>query len=181
MTQHEITAGLRKIGLKKGDHVLLHSSLASLGQVTGGAVVVAQAFRTVLGPAGTLLVPTFGGDSLGVITKVVREDPRAVHSIHPMAAVAAIGGAAESLCREHWKAELAHGSDTPYTRLAEIGGYVCLLGVDQDRNTTLHTVEELLRLPYLKTTPHRTFATPDGDVTRSWPFFPRSAPGFYRS
>ena len=34
---------------------------------------------------------------------------------------------------------------TPYYRIAEKGGYVCLLGVDQDRNTTLHTAEALLR------------------------------------
>jgi hypothetical protein len=44
--------------------------------------------------------------------------------------------------------------------------------VDQDRNTTLHTAEELLRLPYLTPTPEKTFETPEGTVTRSWPFFP---------
>ncbi|MDD3119679.1 MAG: AAC(3) family N-acetyltransferase, partial [Victivallales bacterium] len=31
-----------------------------------------------------------------------------------------------------------------------LNGYVCLLGVDQDRNTTLHSVEALLELPYLR-------------------------------
>ena len=56
------------------------------------------------------------------------------------------------LCRDHWKAEPAHGQDTPYLRLAELGGYVCLLGVDQDRNTMLHAAEEWLRLPYLRPT-----------------------------
>jgi len=85
--------------------------------------------------------------------------------------VAAIGRDAEELCKDHWKAETAHAHGTPYYRIAEKGGYVCLLGVDQDRNTTLHTAEALLRLPYL-TTETRTFGTPEGNVTRSWPFFP---------
>ena len=86
--------------------------------------------------------------------------------------MAAIGRHATEICRDHWKAELAHAEGTPYVRISELGGYVCLLGVDQDRNTTLHTVEELLRLPYLKRTKEATFDTPEGKVTRSWPFFP---------
>ena len=32
------------------------------------------------------------------------------------------------------------------SRLAEAGGYTCLLGVDQDHSTLLHTAEEILRL-----------------------------------
>ncbi|MCK5802816.1 MAG: AAC(3) family N-acetyltransferase [Lentisphaeria bacterium] len=170
VTRENIELGLKDLGLDAGDMVLLHSSLASLGHVEGGADAVVDAFLSVLGPTGTLVVPTFG--ALGVITEVVRNRPDAVCSIHPKARVAAIGPAAERLCRDHWKAELAHGEDTPYVRIADEGGYVCLLGVDQDRNTTLHTVEELLRLPYLKETSEVTFETPEGQVTKSWPFFP---------
>lgn len=129
-----------------------------------------DAFLNVLGEGGTLVVPTFG--SLGIITDTVKNRPNAVKSIHPLACVAAIGKYAEEICRDHWKAELAHAEDTPYLRIAQLGGYVCLLGVDQDRNTTLHTVEELLRLPYLRKTAESTFDTPEGKVTKSWPFFP---------
>ena len=170
MTRNEIEAGLKALGLKGGDHLLLHSSLSSLGHVEGGADAVIDAFLAVLGESGTLVVPTFG--HLGIITDLLRERPNAVSSIHPKASVAAIGNRAEEICRDHWKAEMAHTEDTPYTRLANLGGYVCLLGVDQDRSTTLHTVESLLRLPYLKPTAEATFDTPEGKVTRSWPFFP---------
>lgn len=135
----------------------------------GGAQTVVDAFLDVLGDTGTLVVPTFG--SLGIITGVVKNHPKAVQSIHPYASVAAIGGKAEDICRDHWKAETAHADNTPYVRIAELGGYVCLLGVDQDRNTTLHTVEELLQLPYLKTK-KGAFLTSEGEVTREWKFFP---------
>ncbi|MBN2308539.1 MAG: AAC(3) family N-acetyltransferase [Candidatus Hydrogenedentes bacterium] len=169
MTQREIEAGLRELGLGAGDIVLLHSSLRSFGRVDGGARTVVDAFLAVLGPEGTLVVPTFG--ALGVITEVVREDPRAVRSVHPLASVAAIGADAAALCADHWKAATAHGEGTPYTRIAERGGYVCLAGVDQDRNTTLHTAEALLGLPYLsdKTA---TFETGEGERTATWRFFP---------
>jgi aminoglycoside 3-N-acetyltransferase len=170
LTREQIESALKRIGLGEGDIVLLHSSLASLGRVEGGADTVIQAFLNVLGHEGTLVVPTFG--ALGTITEIVRQRPDAVRSLHPKASVAALGAAAEAICRDHWKAETAHGADTPYQRIADMGGYVCLLGVDQDRNTTLHTVEELLRLPYLAPTPELTFDTPQGPVTKTWPLFP---------
>jgi len=169
-TADRLAADFRKLGLARGDRVLLHSSLASLGRVAGGAPTVVQALLDTLGPDGTLAVPAFG--NLGVIPQALQERPDAVTSIHPLAAVAAVGRDAEALCRDHWKAELAHGDNTPYTRLAALNGWVLLLGVDQDRNTTLHTAEALLRLPYLTRTAEKTFDTPEGPVTRAWPFFP---------
>ncbi len=170
ITKTDIAAGLRELGLKQGDIVLLHSSLASLGKVKGGAEAVVESFLTVLGDTGTLVAPVFE-PGLGVISEAINNHPRAVRSIHPLACVAAIGKDAEELCRDHWKAETAHTHGTPYMRIADKGGYVCLLGVDQDRSTTLHTAEALLRLPYL-TTETRTFPTPEGETTKSWAFFP---------
>lgn len=170
VTKEIIATDLRALGLKVGDTVILHSSLASLGKVAGGAETVVKAFFDVLGKSGTLVVPTFG--ALGILTDTVKKWPGAVQSIHPLASVAAVGAHAAEICEDHWKADLAHGENTPYTRIADLGGYICLLGVDQDRNTTLHTVEELLRLPYLKTSEEKTFHTPDGEVTKKWPFFP---------
>ena len=165
-----IAAGLRSVGLDAGNIVLLHSSLASFGHVDGGADAVVDAFLDVLGESGTLLVPVFG--ALGIITEVVRNRPDAVCSVHPRAAAAAIGGDAEALCSDHWKAETAHGADTPYMRLYEKNGFICLLGVDQDRSTFLHSIEAMLRLPYLTSTAEFTFDSPEGEVTKSWKFFP---------
>lgn len=170
LTRNEISTELTALGLCRGDIVLLHSSLSSLGFVDGGADALIDAFLSVLGPEGTLVVPTFG--ALGIVTERLRVRPEAVESCHPKARVAALGKDARELCADHWKADTAHGHGTPYTRIAEKGGYVCLLGVDQDRNTTLHTVEALLELPYLNTTPEVTFETPEGTVTRSWKYFP---------
>lgn len=115
-------------------------------------------------------MPIFG--ALGVLTEVFRNRPEAVHSPCPVGTVAAIGADAEALCKDHWKASTAHGKDTPFTRLADMGGYVCLMGVDQDRNTSLHSVEALLELPYLCDTT-RTFTTPDGEtVTKTFKYYP---------
>ena len=170
MDRKTIAEGLRSLGLKKGSIVLLHSSFLSLGQVKKGPPEVIKAFLDVLGDKGTLMVPAFG--QLGVLVEEVKKLPGAVISSCPLGTVAACGPDAGELCADHWKADTAHGKDTPYTRLADKGGSICLLGVDQDRNTSLHSVEALLKLPYLSTV-SRTFQTSEGkEVTKEYHFFP---------
>ena len=170
LNKNDIAQGLRDLGLDNGDIVLLHSSLVSLGQVNGGPAAVIDAFLDVIGEEGTLLVPVFG--ALGILTEEVKQRDNVVISPCPVGTLAAIGKDAQEICRDHWKAETAHGHDTPYTRIAERDGYICLLGVDQDRNTTLHSIEALLELPYMNTAT-RTFKTPDGEeITKSWKFYP---------
>jgi aminoglycoside 3-N-acetyltransferase len=169
MDKNYIKEELVRCGLRNGDKVLLHSSLSSMGHVEGGAEAVVDAFLDVLGPEGTLVVPVFG--ALGILTDNVKNRPEAVISDCPKGTVAAIGADAEFICKDHWKAETAHGHGTPYLKLAELGGYICLLGVDQDRNTTLHSVEALLELPYLNTTTG-IVETPDGPIEKSWKYYP---------
>ena len=169
MNKDEIKQGFRALGLKKGDIVLLHSSLASMGNVEGGAETVIDALLETLGKTGTLVVPVFG--KLGVLTEAVKGRPDAVVSDCPKGTVAAIGADAQKICVDHWKADTAHGENTPYLKIARLGGYVCLLGVDQDRNTTMHSAEALLRLPYLSPTSGEV-QTPQGIVQKTWQYYP---------
>jgi aminoglycoside 3-N-acetyltransferase len=57
-TRASLAADLTTLGLAEGDTVLVHASLRAVGWVPGGPVAVAQALLDVLGPAGTLVVPT---------------------------------------------------------------------------------------------------------------------------
>lgn len=61
-TRDSLASDLRALGLDAGTTVLVHSSLSALGWVAGGAVAVVRALLDVLGPAGTLVVPTQSGD-----------------------------------------------------------------------------------------------------------------------
>ena len=170
MTKQEIISGLQALGLKKGDLVLLHSSLYSLGHVEGGPEAVIDAFLETVGTEGTLMVPVFG--NLGILTSTLQNRPGAITSPCPVGTVAALGKDAEELCRDHWKPESCHGEGTPFKRLADKGGYVCLMGVDQDRNTSLHGIEAELRLAYLGSTT-REYTTPEGDtINKTWTYYP---------
>ena len=61
-TVQSLTADLSTLGVTPGMTLLVHSSLSSLGWVCGGAVGVILALESVLGPAGTLIMPTHSGE-----------------------------------------------------------------------------------------------------------------------
>jgi aminoglycoside 3-N-acetyltransferase len=57
-TRDTLAADLSALSVRRGDVLLVHSSLRSLGWVCGGAVAVVQALLDVLGSGGTLVAPT---------------------------------------------------------------------------------------------------------------------------
>ncbi|MEP6697984.1 MAG: AAC(3) family N-acetyltransferase [Pseudonocardiales bacterium] len=57
-TVNSLSADLRALGVESGGVVLLHSSARSVGFVAGGTQAIVQAVLDVLGPDGTLVVPT---------------------------------------------------------------------------------------------------------------------------
>ncbi|AXB41808.1 aminoglycoside N(3)-acetyltransferase [Amycolatopsis albispora] len=62
-TRDSLVPDLRAAGVGAGQTLLVHASLRSLGWVNGGAVTVVEALLEVLGPDGTLVVPTMTGDN----------------------------------------------------------------------------------------------------------------------
>jgi len=161
-----IVHGLRALGLAPGDVVLVHSSLSSLGYVEGGAEAVIDALLGAVGPEGTVLVPTLTGSEgldadhppvydpdetpcwTGRIPEAFRQRPDAVRSLHPTHSVAALGPRAHELTAGHEHSLTPCGPDSPYGRLARLGGYILLLGVGHEVNTTFHLVEEIVGVPY---------------------------------
>ena len=183
LTKKDILQGLKKLGLKRGDHILVHTALGSFGKVEGSAETIIDALLETVGAEGTVMMPTFGPPSeifdvkksetnLGTVAKVFWKRKGAVRSRHPLAAVAVIGEKAKWLAAGHESEILAHGENTPYVRLAEIGGKILLLGVDQDRSTFLHVAEVLTNQPYLRAS-EGAYVDKSGKVQKkSWPFFP---------
>jgi aminoglycoside 3-N-acetyltransferase len=166
VTQQDIVRGLRALGLEPGDSVLVHSSLSSLGYVEGGAEAVIDALIEAVGTEGTVLVPTLTGSEAlnaenppvydpaatpcwtGRIPEAFCLRPQAVRSLHPTHSVAAIGARARELTAGHEHSVTPCGPDSPYGRLAQIGGYILLLGVTHHSNTSFHLVEEIAGVPY---------------------------------
>ncbi|MDJ0952260.1 MAG: AAC(3) family N-acetyltransferase [Acidimicrobiia bacterium] len=58
VTAKRLLADLDDVGLADGSVVIVHCSLAAIGRVPGGEQTVALALRRVIGPHGTIVVPT---------------------------------------------------------------------------------------------------------------------------
>ena len=166
--QPDIEAGLRQAGVEPGATVLVHSSLSRMGHVDGGAPTVLAAFRAVLGPEGTLAMPTLcqkdkerrfetwdiarSPSDVGLITETLRRMPDSVRSDHPTHSVAAIGPRAVELTRDHATAggrpspwgPAAFGHGSPWEKLHGWNARLVFLGVTLSCNTTCHYVQALL-------------------------------------
>ncbi|TJY41038.1 AAC(3) family N-acetyltransferase [Cohnella pontilimi] len=167
VSKETILHDLRQLGVQSGMELLVHSSLSRIGYVEGGADTVIDALLKAVDPAeGTLLVPTLTGTSAdsaeqppffdvkasqcwtGVIPETMRLREDAVRSLSPTHSVAAIGRNAFDLTRGHEDCWTTCGFGSPYYRLCRRRGAILLLGVTLESNTTFHTVEEVVGVPY---------------------------------
>lgn len=174
-TRDSLARDLRGLGLRSGMTVLVHSSIKSLGWVSGGPVAVIQALLDVLGQDGTLVMPAHTGDNsdparwenppvpvawqqiirdtwpafdphisptrgMGVIAELFRTWPGTLRSSHPVASFAANGTHATTVVEGH-SLENSLGEASPLARVYDLGGFVLLLGVGYDRNTSFHLAE----------------------------------------
>jgi len=162
ITKVDLINGLKKLGLKEGDIVLVHSSLTSLGYVEGGADTVIDALIEIVGEKGTVLMPAYPtkgyeGDwttntlfdpkndpsQTGRITEVFRLRKEALRSLHPTHSVAAIGSQADYLIKEHEKSQTRCGKNSPFYKLIGLDGYILALGSRFGQITSFHVIEDL--------------------------------------
>ena len=167
VTREDVAFGAYLAGIREGDIVLMHSALSSVGNVEGGADAIIDGLMDVIGENGALAVSTLTHyypkgprydkettpTNVGIIAETLRQRPGAARSLNPTHSIAAIGGRAEELCADHEKCATVCGEGSPYTKLRDLGGKVALLGVDMNRNTTLHSLEDLEDCSYLETRP----------------------------
>ena len=155
ISREDIHKGLIKLGLKKGSVVLVHSSLSKFGYVEGGADTVVDALIETVGEKGTIAVPGFsfslGKDGsvfdvkntpseMGKISETLRKKRGTYRSHHLTHSVVALGYKAKELTETH--SITPCGRESPFRKLIDWGGYILLLGVDQNLNTIFHAIEE---------------------------------------
>jgi aminoglycoside N3'-acetyltransferase len=156
-TRADIEAGLRRLGLRPGDIVEVHSSLSRFGHVQGGAGTVVDALMAVVGREGTLVMSAFpvskslpvsdeeramgiraivrlfgeeytGPTGMGVIADEFRSRPDTV-----------LGRGIHRVCA--WGHEAPVYAARGYDYLRERDGYALLLGVDIHCCSSMHGAE----------------------------------------
>ena len=162
ITKQDILFSLEQMDIQKGDILLTHSALTAIGEIEGGADAVIDAFLEAIGEEGTLVMSTLTGwfkpfdaptspSAVGYLSEVFRRRKGVLRSLHPVHSVAAYGKYAQYITEDHDKCPTGCGEGTPYRKIADLGGKAILLGVDMDRNTTMHSMEEAIDAKYLHT------------------------------
>jgi aminoglycoside 3-N-acetyltransferase len=164
----DVAGALRAAGLAEGDTVFSHSNIGYFGRCSeatsakGLCDVFLNAFLQVVGPTGTLVVPTFSysfGSGrtkkefdvsgtpgvCGILSEHVRRSTGVLRSADPMFSVAAIGRLADSITRD--ADTECFGENSCWRRLLDVDSVVCNLNFDS-ASTLVHFVERRQRVPY---------------------------------
>lgn len=184
-TRHEILAQLRAMQAPQDSIVLMHCSLRSVGPVEGGAEALLDTLIDYFTAKGGLFcVPTHtwnnigknkptldltvAESNLGYLTTLAAGDPRAVRTDNPCHSMAVFGerAHAERFAAGEDRIETPIAPESCYGKICEMGGRILLCGVGQERNTYLHTVEEIVGIPerMLKEFSPLTVRKKDGSV-----------------
>ena len=120
---------LINLGVKKGDVLVVHSSLKSMGKVDGGANTVIDALIEVVGKEGTILFPALTyspcystlkfdvkntPSCVGYISEVFRNRPDIIRSFHPTHSVCAFGKFAKEITKDHFIDDTPVGENSPF-------------------------------------------------------------------
>lgn len=173
--KQDILDALKKVGVCKGQTIMVHTSLSSMGFVCGGAQIVIEALLESVGADGTVMMPTQSWKNLdptagvhweepeawwqmirdnwpaynkditptntmGAVAEMFRKWPGTLRSDHPARSVAANGKNAQYLTTGHDLSNI-FGEGSPIGKLYELDGYVLLIGVGYNKNTSLHLAD----------------------------------------
>lgn len=188
VTEEEIVAALKKLGVGEGDLLLVHAATSRCGYVQGGAETVLSAIRKAVGKTGTALFATFtrpyiylGGLNkgwnyrpfdpasisqiwTGNIPKTLLEKyPDAVRSRHITHSWAGFGPSAEECLKHHGAYAPPASPDSPMGKALERGGKILHFGSGIASTTFLHYLEDHCDAPFLDTAVCRV-KHPDGSL-----------------
>ena len=151
-TKEQLKKQVENMGLTGEETILIHSSMKSIGEVEGGADTVLDAWIEYFGH-GLLLLPTHTWKNINADSPVYnpKETPSCVGLLTNM--FLKRDGVIRSLHPTH-----------------SCGGKVLLVGVGHERNTFIHSVEEVLNVPHrLSDKPMKLqIVMPDGSIKDSY-------------
>jgi aminoglycoside 3-N-acetyltransferase len=162
LTQEAIRSALEKAGIVAGDLVLGHFALSRFGYIAGGAEALIDTMLSLLGPEGTLVMPTFTcswigrppfdpqrtPSRVGAVTDRFWRRPGVLRSAHPTHSFAAFGPLAAELLAGHDHTRSPLSADSPISRIADLNGKI-LLFAPPGANTAMHVGEYRAGLPLL--------------------------------
>lgn len=164
-TRAELHWQLTAMQIPQDVPVLVHSSLRAVGEVEGGGIGLLEVLiEYVTAKGGLLCIPTHTWANLkqpitldlsdpatciGTLPTLAARMASGVRTAHPTHSMKVFGESlrVDDFVRGEGESETPLPPDGCYGRLVREGGKVLLIGVGHNRNTFLHSVEEMLAVP----------------------------------
>lgn len=161
-TKEELKKQMAQMGLTATDTVVIHTSMKAIGQVEGGPEGLIDAFCEYLSD-GLFVVPTHTWDevtpenpcydvrttvpNIGLIPRTAALRKDGIRSLHPTHSVWACGKDAKSFVQGEEYAASPTPPNFCWDKLADRQAKILLIGVGNEKNTFIHSVEERVALP----------------------------------
>jgi aminoglycoside 3-N-acetyltransferase len=159
----DVARQLAELGVSPGGVLVVHTAFSKLRGVAGGPRALIAALESLLGPGGTLVMPSMSDDDelpfdpratpcrgMGIVAETFWQLDGVLRSDSPHS-FAAKGPRAAAITAPH-RIDVPHGLDSPVGRAFAFDAEVLLLGVGHDANTTVHLAENLAGVRYGKAT-----------------------------
>ena len=148
---------LNELGINPTGTLKVHLSYKAIGDVEGGGETVLDALSAYM-KDGLLVLPAHSWNNVreqnpvmdvlhtptcvGAMTELFRKRPYVVRSQHPTHSVAALGKDVEAFVKGEERLETPCGKGGCYYKLWERDAQILLIGVNFNRNTYIHGIEE---------------------------------------
>lgn len=159
MEKAELITGLKKLGLREGMEIEVHSSLRSMGYVEGGAETVIEALMECVTRQGSIFMPalcfspelklTKEDQAMGITVKI-----RKLPEDEPKTAMGIIADTfrqredvvtgAGTIRTSGWGANAEEAVKGGFSHVIHNDGKALLLGVDIYKLTAMHYVEDIM-------------------------------------
>ena len=197
-----ILEALADVGVKKGDTLLVHSSLSACGHIVGGAKTIIEVIIEAIGPDGNFFVPTFQRSEcylnginkrwdhrpsdcrdraseavrwVGVLPlEFMRLYPDAPRGLHISHSWAGWGPRAAEVLSHQAEDEPPFSDSSCPMIVKDMGGRILLFGSPVGHMSFVHCFETHFDLPGLGPS-YYDVRLPDGTIT--WKFVPKGLPG----
>lgn len=161
-TKESLQDDLSKMGLTGHEAIIIHSSMKAIGEVAGGAETVIDALMAyfseglLMTPAHTwaqmseshnLFDPACEPACVGIIPNLFLKREGVVRSLHPTHSIAAWGKSAKAYIQGEENSTTPCAPGGCWDRLRKIEAKILLVGVTHSRNTFIHSVEEVYKVP----------------------------------
>ena len=168
---------LVKMGVKKGDTLMVHSSWRPLNGFQGTPAQFGQTLKDIVGEEGLIVMPSLtyhnmssaeflasgkpmdarrSPSAMGLLTEVFRRGKGVVRSLSPTHPLLASGRDAEAFIASHERTSRPFGSNSPFKHLLDRDALILCIDTGFSSITFTHFIEdyfsETIKVPYYE--PH---------------------------